>query len=494
MSNEQLFASFILDRKENVEIALQADAVLEATPLVEAIRPVPTSTAFLEGYMPLRKEVIPVVNLKKRLALADASYGQDAKVAVVQHGNRRYGLLFDDIRDVLRVEDASIQPLEPMLMTGETVVSSLIKMDEGRRIIEMLDLKKLFTDGELTELDENVSIAPRQKVYTRYVLFSCQGQMYGVNVEDTREICFFSELNEMFASGAIEGAVQIRGKTVPVLCCATLMGRRKREDFEPTETTRIIIMKRGDINFGLVVERVDRIHAVTQADIMPVPGQNQAYLEGVCATPDGQDIILVDAMRLIEAQADKIEAMARIRREHEDVQQSVQTSTRHIITEHSYLIFSIGKNFAIELRDVQEILDTDQFMPMPGANGVVSGIINLRGDIVPVVELKQFYSHYQACVLKPEPKLIIGKAGSSRVALLVDRIVTIYKQEQYHQTPSLCPELQSKQDTLDRLIEYINQEDLKEHVLVVNITNLLRNHLFIDPETEEVENSEQQSA
>jgi hypothetical protein len=68
--------------------------------------------------------------------------------------------------------------------------------------------------------------------------------------------------------------------------------------------------------------------------------------------------------------------------------------------------------------------------------------------------------------------------------LLVDEIITIYKQERYHATPSLRPELQAKKDTLDRLIEFINGEGLKEHVLVVNVANLLRHHLLIaDQET-----------
>ena len=83
-----------------------------------------------------------------------------------------------------------------------------------------------------------------------------------------------------------------------------------------------------------------------------------------------------------------------------------------------------------------------------------------------------------------DDKLIIGKANGNLVALLVDEIVTIYKQERFHTTPSLRPELQSKKDTLDRLIEFVNGNGLKEHVLVVNVANVLRNHLLIpDQET-----------
>jgi purine-binding chemotaxis protein CheW len=63
------------------------------------------------------------------------------------------------------------------------------------------------------------------------------------------------------------------------------------------------------------------------------------------------------------------------------------------------------------------------------------------------------------------------------VALEVDGIVTIYKQEQYQNTASLKPELAKKEDILDRLIVFDGGVGKKQHVLVVNIHNLIRNHL-----------------
>ncbi len=104
-------------------------------------------------------------------------------------------------------------------------------------------------------------------------------------------------------------------------------------------------------------------------------------------------------------------------------------------------------------------------------------MINLRGTIVPVLDLYGFYGFAQ-----PEPgvrpvKLIIGRCGDQRLALVVDEIITIYKQEEFHRTPSLRPELQKRKDTLDRLIEFIGGDGIKEHVLVVNIAHILANHL-----------------
>ena len=150
---------------------------------------------------------------------------------------------------------------------------------------------------------------------------------------------------------------------------------------------------------------------------------------------------------------------------------------RHLITENCYLIFSIGKNFAIELKNVQEIIERDTLMSIPAATGFDSSVLNLRGQIIPVINLRQFYGYQRQEEDEINFKLIICREGKQVIGLQVDKIVTIYKQEQYYPTPSLNAQLQPKQDTLDRLIEFIGEKLITEHVLVVNTHNLINNHL-----------------
>ena len=489
MNREQLFASFILDRRTGIEIALPAEQVIEAMPLNAPIQPLPTGVFFLEGIMHLRDDVIPVINLKKRLALAETDYGTDAKVAVIQFNAKRYGLLFDDIRDVLRVSPQSIEHLDPFLLSAETVIVDLIKLEQGRRTLELLDLRRLFPDGAAeieSGLDRGEPAPAIQRTYLQFVIFSCREQVYGIPVGDAKEICFFTDIDQTFKSGKVEGALQLRGQTIPVLCSATLLGCSE-ETLKPTEDTRILVMQSGLLSFGLIVDRIYQILVVADDEIMPIPGRHLPHLQGVCRCSKYNNIMLLDVPELISSQSDKISAMTRLRKKSDETIEET-SSTRHLITEHCYLVFAIGKHYAIELRDVQEIIDCGDFMQIASGGGLVQGIINLRGRIVPVLSLRSFYSCPDQNVVSREPgrddKLIIGKANGNLVALLVDEIVTIYKQERFHTTPSLRPELQSKKDTLDRLIEFVNGNGLKEHVLVVNVANVLRNHLLIpDQET-----------
>jgi purine-binding chemotaxis protein CheW len=53
-----------------------------------------------------------------------------------------------------------------------------------------------------------------------------------------------------------------------------------------------------------------------------------------------------------------------------------------------YLKFMVGPaEYAIEVMRIQEILACDTFTQVPGAPPAVRGVINLRGNVVPVIDL-----------------------------------------------------------------------------------------------------------
>ncbi len=492
MSQEQLFASFVLDREQDLEIALKAEHVAEATAIQGPIRKLPGSIDFLEGIMHLRNDVIPVINLKKRLGLARHDYDPAAKVAVVSLHNQRFGLLFDDIREVFRATTDAIDPISKALQTSDRVIASLIKPDEGRRAVELLDLKHLF-DEDLADLDQPATESRQQAqsgppiTYQRCVVFCCAGQQYGVPVECAQEITFCADIDTMFQTGVIEGALELRGKTVPILNSHSLLTDETTPPGTVEEDTRILILSSDDCAIGIIVDEIRDIITIASDQILPFPSGRDENVNGLFTRPGGENIILLDIHRLVCDQIDSIKAMAKIGNgantgagAETEASETRQRTSHHLITENCYLVFAIGKHYAIELKDVREIIENHGSMRIPGASGYSTGVINLRGEVVPVVNLRSFY-HYPQRTGNDTDKLIICSGHGTTVALEVDQIVTIYKQEQYHSTPSLNPQLSDRRDTLDRLIEYLTPDGLKEHVLVVNTHNLIRNHLQVEP-------------
>ena len=486
---EQLFASFILDQAAGLEIALRAEDVTEATPIKGGIQTLPASIDFLEGIMHLRDEVIPIINLKKRLRLTDNNYGTGAKVAVITLFNNRYGLLFDDIKEVFRVDQASIRPLNKALQSEDRIISSLISLEKGKRTVEVLELENLFPEG-LSEAEKadpargEPACDAQPVIYSRYIVFSCAGQEYGVPVQYSQEISFYSDINTMFKTGCVEGALQLRGSTIPVINSQFLLSGTEDFTQDIGEAFRILVLSHEECMLGMIVEEVKEIVTVPGNEILPMPLGGNPSVSGIYPRKKGGNIMLLDMPGLVCDHMEKIKSLARINVKKEEDKEELQVEAHHLITENCYLVFAIEKNFAIEIKDVQEIIESDGVMGVPGVTGFNSQIINLRGQIVPVVDLRSFYNYPPKSKGAEKSKLIICGGRSRAVALEVDRIVTIYKQEQFHATPSLNSQLAGRKDTLDRLIDFVGRDGTSEHVLVVNSDNLVRNHLAVHAETE----------
>ncbi len=80
--------------------------VLQPAPLT----PVPASPSHLLGVFRLRDDVIPVVDLARRLGLQAEQPSRRSRFIVVRVGGRLLGLRVDEVREVLRLARAELRP------------------------------------------------------------------------------------------------------------------------------------------------------------------------------------------------------------------------------------------------------------------------------------------------------------------------------------------------------------------------------------------------
>jgi purine-binding chemotaxis protein CheW len=62
--------------------------------------------------------VMPIIDLRLRLKLDARALTPRARILVVVHRNERFGLLVDDVRDVVRFGDAAVEPPPPTFGSG----------------------------------------------------------------------------------------------------------------------------------------------------------------------------------------------------------------------------------------------------------------------------------------------------------------------------------------------------------------------------------------
>ena len=97
------------------------------------------------------------------------------------------------------------------------------------------------------------------------------------------------------------------------------------------------------------------------------------------------------------------------------------------------VIFTLDyQAYALPLNCVVRIIHAVEITNLPKAPDIISGIINVKGQIVPVVDIRKRFG-FTSRELIPEDQLIIADTGKRQVALLVDqvsRIQTISSRQQ----------------------------------------------------------------
>src|SRR5438132_11351064 len=89
------------------------------------------------------------------------------------------------------------------------------------------------------------------------------------------------------------------------------------------------------------------------------------------------------------------------------------------------LIFEMdGERHGLPVADVQELLPALTIMPVPGAPPNIEGVINLRGVVVPVVDVRRRFG-LPARPLAPSDHFIVIKASDRLMALHVDRALEL---------------------------------------------------------------------
>lgn len=104
-----------------------------------------------------------------------------------------------------------------------------------------------------------------------------------------------------------------------------------------------------------------------------------------------------------------------------------------------YLTFKlIDETYGINVMQIKEVLRYSEIAPVPGAPAFVLGIVNLRGNVVTVVDTRVRFS-LPECTITDDTRIIIIEHDGEQVGLLVDAVQEVFYlyQNEIEQSPSV---------------------------------------------------------
>jgi len=96
-------------------------------------------------------------------------------------------------------------------------------------------------------------------------------------------------------------------------------------------------------------------------------------------------------------------------------------------TEHLATFFLSGEEYGIDVRLVQEIIRVSEITQVPRAPAFIKGVINLRGRIIPVIDLKQKLGLGEVSEAARQSRIVVVKVRDRLVGLLVDGASQVLK-------------------------------------------------------------------
>ncbi len=89
-----------------------------------------------------------------------------------------------------------------------------------------------------------------------------------------------------------------------------------------------------------------------------------------------------------------------------------------------YLVFEIDENYALELSKVKEILEYKPVTAVPETPAYIAGVMNLRGSVVPVIDMRKRFHKPEKADLQRRCTIIIH-FENALLGLMVDNVTDL---------------------------------------------------------------------
>jgi purine-binding chemotaxis protein CheW len=95
--------------------------------------------------------------------------------------------------------------------------------------------------------------------------------------------------------------------------------------------------------------------------------------------------------------------------------------------ERQIVAFTLGTEiYGVDIASVREIIPIQKIVSVPRAPDFVEGIINLRGRVIPVLDLRKHFG-FEKKMGDPNQRIVLVEAGSESIGVIVDSVSSVLR-------------------------------------------------------------------
>jgi purine-binding chemotaxis protein CheW len=479
MAGDEVFAADMVPVKEIIRVP-------------DVVR-VPLAPAALEGLANLRGKVLPIISLRRLFGFPELAHDDSTRALVVDVG-QPLGFVVDRVSSVVGVDASHLEDVGSIRTTVNTeMLSSLIKDVGGHAMIMVLDFAKVIERefSHIAAISKNTAVAGAAQATVQseeeesndelqLVSFDVDGQEYAIAIEDVQEIVQVPEavIHVPRSDSHVLGVMTLRSRLLPLVNLRSMFALGHRD---LDEKSRIVVLTLNGVSVGVVVDAVSEVLRVSKSGVDPLPALlaregNLAEITSICRLDNGKRMVSIVTARNLFGHSVIKEALSAMNEgEAEDSQLQAKEVEDNLDDDEQVVIFRLDKEeFGAPIASVQEIVRIpDELIRVPKAPSFVEGVINLRGTVLPVIDLRLRLGLEQV-ERSDRQRIMVFLISDVRTGFIVDQVAEVLRIPKAAIEPA--PQLSAEQGML--LSRMANLEKQKRMVQLLDPPHLMeRNEL-----------------
>ncbi|NUV00320.1 hypothetical protein XO12_09540 [Marinitoga sp. 1154] len=366
---------------------------------IKKITRIPLFPEYIQGLINLRGEIIPVVNLKVRLGYKE-DLNRFSKIIIIKE-NKPFGIIVDRTKGILNSVESEIE-------SKSKYVESILKKENKDYIL--LNTKHLI-EIKRTKLNKlkltKTSKMKRKKIQLKKIMvFELNHEKYGLMIDNIQEIVRYKAPDKISKIPEyIKGIITVRDEVIPIV---DLNYRLYNKITLINENTKLIIINVKGIKAGLIVDNTYFFVDVSEIKKLPHIIKNKKNFKGFLKYKNESIMVLEPEFIINES----IKALNK---------KSEKKNINEDIKKEKYILFRLdNEKYAIKMKSIIEINKINNITKIPKSPDYVKGLINLRGEAIPIIDLKKRFNSTKHVNITKFSRVMVVSVEGKKLAFLAD--------------------------------------------------------------------------